>query len=718
MLPAAIARGESSAYSYASPQPGSQHVSPWNDIAVRLGEAVDPGSVARSSLSVVGTISGSHRGAWALSDDGRTLLFTPDQPFALGESVAATLSGDARTARGQALPPLSFDFQISLSDPRQSRARPLEEELLGAGAPAPSAAARALEAKLAPSIAQVFSPQPCDTMPSNYLSTTIMQSNQPDSGCIFITPNASGAGSLGHLAIVDNYGVPMFAQALGGVTSTLDFKLQPTGQLSYFINNQFTVLDSNYTVVDHWACGNGYLTDSHEFLLLPNGHALMMAYDAQIVDMSMIVPGGNPAATVIGLIVQELDATKHVVLQWRSWDHYKITDMIEVPGRSFTGASIDWVHGNAIEVALDGNLLISARHMDEITKVDRQTGAIIWRLGLNSKNNQFTIVNDPRGFSHQHDIRQLPNGDITVFDNGNYLTPQYSRGVEYALDETNRIATQVWEYRHVPDIYGQATGSDRRRENGGKLIAWGLNTPDPKITDLHADDSIALELGFGAVNIFSYRAFRFPWHTTQFEPDVYSLDIGPVLLGQSLSLPLTLHNHLHTDIPLTCFASSDPAFSVLESVPLMLPADSEVVVHVAFTPAGIGPASARLYVRSVQGSSLVAQEVDVTGSGTGVLSVGGRAAGMGLWLSSRPNPARGPRTLSFGMPRAGHVTLEIFDLAGRHVATPFAGSAEPGEHQVLWNSRAHGAPLTGGVYFAVLSTPFGSRSVKLVSLDR
>lgn len=56
--------------------------------------------------------------------------------------------------------------------------------------------------------------------------------------------------------------------------------------------------------MDSIRTGNGYNTDGHELILLPDGHWLLMSYDPQIVDMSVIVPGGNPIATVIGLIIQ------------------------------------------------------------------------------------------------------------------------------------------------------------------------------------------------------------------------------------------------------------------------------------------------------------------------------------------------------------------------------------------------------------------------------
>ena len=39
-------------------------------------------------------------------------------------------------------------------------------------------------------------------------------------------------------------------------------------------------------------------------------------YDAQFVDMSEIVEGGDPDAIVIGLVIQDVDAANNVLFQW------------------------------------------------------------------------------------------------------------------------------------------------------------------------------------------------------------------------------------------------------------------------------------------------------------------------------------------------------------------------------------------------------------------
>ncbi len=65
-----------------------------------------------------------------------------------------------------------------------------------------------------------------------------------------------------------------------------------------------------------------------------------------------------------------------------------------------------------------------------------------------------------------------------------------------------------------------------------------------------------------------------------------------------------------------------------------------------------------------------------------------------------PNPVRGPATVRFALPRAGRVTLELLDLAGRrvHASEPFECAAGPSEIPIGDLSR-----LPAGVYFARLT---------------
>src|SRR5438093_768883 len=80
------------AFLYLSPLPGAEMVSRWNNLAIREGCALDPASLDARRLSVVGSASGAHSGRLKLASDGQTILFTPDQPYSLGEMVHVRLA--------------------------------------------------------------------------------------------------------------------------------------------------------------------------------------------------------------------------------------------------------------------------------------------------------------------------------------------------------------------------------------------------------------------------------------------------------------------------------------------------------------------------------------------------------------------------------------------------------------------------------------------------
>lgn len=346
---------------------------------------------------------------------------------------------------------------------------------------------------------------PADSVPADFPHIDVLVNDSPAPGRLFMGPLLRGTPRYSYLTILDEQIAPVLnVRRVGSVS---DFGLQPNGLLTFYDVNTHTyyAMNSSGVVVDSFRCGNGYTTDGHDLRLMPNGHALLMAYDKQTVDMRALVPGGDSAAFVIGAIVQEIDAQKNVVFEWRSWDHFSILDATHT---DFTQHLIDYVHINGFEIDHDGNILLSCRHMDEITKISRTTGGIIWRLG--GKNNQFTFLNDTARFSYQHDCRRLPNGNITLFDNGNYHTPPVSRAVEYRLDEQHMTAELVWEYSHVPGLQASATGNVQRQPNGNTLISWGTENT---VTEVRPDGSVALELVLSPL-FTTYRTLRYPWTAT------------------------------------------------------------------------------------------------------------------------------------------------------------------------------------------------------------
>lgn len=476
---------------YRSPVPGARLVMPQTNIILGFERAPELSNAElASAVTLHGSVSGAHAGRTRLANEGRTLLFAPDREFAPGEQVTvelapALLAGAADAAR--------FSFTISATR---------------LPAPAASIVSEWNDALVPPARAsrELWAAPPAHregTLPPDFpeISSTVYQ--QPAPGNLFLCSFGFSGPPTSYLLILDNDATPLWYRRMDN--PCYDFKPQPNGRLTYFDGGaqKFFALNQSYAVVDSFACGNGYETDLHELLVLPNGHALLMSYDAQILDMSLVVPGGDPGAIVLGLIIQELDQNKQVIFQWRSWDHFEITDAI---GVDLTASTVDYVHGNAIDVDTDGNLLISSRHLDEITKIDRTTGATIWRWG--GRNNEFTFLDDTLGFSHQHAIRRLPNGHVSLYDNGTSHTPSFSRAVEYELDETAKTSRLVWQYRDTPDIYGFAMGYVQRLGGDHTLIGWGTGKPD--VTEVDPNGQKVLEVHLPA-GTYTYRAYRFPW---------------------------------------------------------------------------------------------------------------------------------------------------------------------------------------------------------------
>jgi len=65
-----------------------------------------------------------------------------------------------------------------------------------------------------------------------------------------------------------------------------------------------------------------------------------------------------------------------------------------------------------------------------------------------------------------------------------------------------------------------------------------------------------------------------------------------------------------------------------------------------------------------------------------------------------PNPFNPSTTITYQLPEAGHVTLQVYDLTGKVVNTLVGEYRPAGYHQVVWNGRnSHGVPVATGVYF-------------------
>jgi choice-of-anchor B domain-containing protein len=93
------------------------------------------------------------------------------------------------------------------------------------------------------------------------------------------------------------------------------------------------------------------------------------------------------------------------------------------------------------------------------------------------------------------------------------------------------------------------------------------------------------------------------------------------------------------------------------------------------------------------------------------------AAGAPLLGTAAPNPFRAGSftSVDLSLSRAGEVTGDVFDAAGRRVAALGSRHLEPGVHGMTWDGRTEGGRLApAGVYFLRARTPEGEASRKVV----
>ena len=108
----------------------------------------------------------------------------------------------------------------------------------------------------------------------------------------------------------------------------------------------------------------------------------------------------------------------------------------------------------------------------------------------------------------------------------------------------------------------------------------------------------------------------------------------------------------------------------------------------------------------ITGLSLAGHEVAIYRfvSATGVESGDGALPEAGLRLEqNHPNPFNPSTEVSFEIRRSDHLTIEIFDVSGKHVRTMPLGYVGAGPHRVRWDGRdASGDNVASGVYFVRL----------------
>lgn len=248
----------------------------------------------------------------------------------------------------------------------------------------------------------------------------------------------------------------------------------------------------------------GATADFHDVLLLESGNYVMVTGDFRPCDLTAW--GKGAAEECLFHEVQELTPEGAVVWDWRPEEHIPIT---ETPPRwrntldPLNGAFDPW-HWNAIEWTGDG-FLLSFRHQDAIYKVDHESREIVWKLGGRRRAESLDVVGDRifalgSSISGQHDVRLLPDGTVSLFDNRSFSTADSRpRSVRYRIDEGAGTATLVEQVRDPIAPRSDCCGSTRVLSNGNYVTGYGGT---PWMTENRPDGTRVFRLS----STFFYRA--------------------------------------------------------------------------------------------------------------------------------------------------------------------------------------------------------------------
>lgn len=306
------------------------------------------------------------------------------------------------------------------------------------------------------------------------LTTGVLPADLPSYHATGVSPDSGfvvfAAGSYG--IVIDNTGRVVwyhrFADGPG-----LNFQPQPngrytarpgapTGQLAKWIEIN-PLGDTTRTLT----CGRNLQPRMHDLIAQPDGSYWILCDEIRTIDLT--AQGRSAESRVTGTVVQKRSATDEILFDWSPFDHFDI-DLSVLDQTDLVGLSVNWTHGNSLDLDSDGNLIVSFRNLNEITKIDTHTGAVIWRMG--GKQNEFTFANvSGSAFTHQHGMRSVGNGRVLLLDN---LGEQSGSRMEvYELDQLHHTARMTNARSSVTGIIALIGGSTQALPSGHTLVSFG-----------------------------------------------------------------------------------------------------------------------------------------------------------------------------------------------------------------------------------------------------
>lgn len=299
-----------------------------------------------------------------------------------------------------------------------------------------------------------------------------------------------------YTTIVDNEGEVVWYSSI--VPTTLDVRQLANGNLFIPLTTNFTEVTLLGDTVNSWRAATNRTIDFHDGVPTSHGTILYISDDSRVIT-NYPTSSTNPnaprqTANVMFNRIVEVSGTNGTTVN--DWALIDMLDPMRIDYLTFTlRNTLGWdsEHANAvIEDPRDDTLIVSMRHQDAVIKFTR-TGQLKWILGPHENWGPafqpylLTPVGSPFAWNYgQHAPMITPQGTLLVYDDGNFraspfdasITDQnnYSRAVEYDINEDTMEVRQVWEYGSaIPEqLYTSRVGNaDWLTNSGNVLVTFG-----------------------------------------------------------------------------------------------------------------------------------------------------------------------------------------------------------------------------------------------------
>lgn len=212
----------------------------------------------------------------------------------------------------------------------------------------------------------------------------------------------------------------------------------------------------------------------HDFVELSNGDFIVCAEKDKVTTEDYVVRIDRQTGDVVQSwdlqeIFSELGDTSDPTYMNRTYMDRQLF-MPNAPDEAVQEAAKhlythDWLHNNSVWYdESNDTMILSNRQKDLVVEINAKTNAINWMLtdptaewASNYSDKILTPIGEDFEYSYgQHAVQKLENGDIILYDNGNFrsktieeqvpATDNYSRAVVYRIDQKNMTVEQIYQY--------------------------------------------------------------------------------------------------------------------------------------------------------------------------------------------------------------------------------------------------------------------------------